>query len=137
MHFAAAHPKLTFQPSDPDPDGRASADAWARHLGLTNVAPSIELDVTQSVSPSIKADVVICINMIHMAPWPQPDQSTGRGAGERLLRLPELVRTLGVSRATTYRYVGSGRLPPPAKRFTRGIAWRASEITAWMATLRA
>ena len=70
MHFAAAHPNLTFQPSDPDPDGRASTDAWTRHLGLTNVAPSIELDVTQSVSPSITANVVICINMIHISPWP-------------------------------------------------------------------
>lgn len=69
MHFAAAHPKLTFQPSDPDLDGRASIDAWTRHLGLTNVAPAIELDVTRSVSPSIKADIVICINMIHIAPW--------------------------------------------------------------------
>jgi SAM-dependent methyltransferase len=69
MHFAAAHPKLTFQPSDPDPDGRASTDAWARHHGLTNVAPAIELDVMQSVRPSISADFVICINMIHIAPW--------------------------------------------------------------------
>ncbi len=69
IHLAAAHPKLTFQPSDPDPDGRASTDAWTRHLGLTNVAPAIKLDVTQSVSPSISADIVICINMIHIAPW--------------------------------------------------------------------
>lgn len=69
IHFAAAHPKLTFQPSDPDPDGRASTDAWTRHLGLTNIEPALKLDVTQSVSPSIRADVVICINMIHIAPW--------------------------------------------------------------------
>lgn len=69
MYLAAAHSKLTFQPNDPDPDGRASTDAWTRHLGLTNVAPSIDLDVSQSFSPSIKADVVICINMIHIAPW--------------------------------------------------------------------
>lgn len=69
MHFAAAHPRLTFQPSDPDPDARASTDAWARHLSLTNVAPALELDVAQSACPSIRADVVICINMIHIAPW--------------------------------------------------------------------
>ncbi len=69
MHFAAAHPKLTFHPSDPDPDARASTDAWTQHLGLTNVAPALELDVTQGVRSSIKADVVICINMIHIAPW--------------------------------------------------------------------
>ena len=63
MHLAAAHPKLKFQPSDPDPDGRASTDAWTRHLGLTNIAPAIELDVTQSINPSIGADIVI------ISPW--------------------------------------------------------------------
>lgn len=69
VHFAAAHPKLTFQPSDPDPAARASIDAWTSHLRLANVAPAIELDVAQSGYTSIKADVVICINMIHIAPW--------------------------------------------------------------------
>lgn len=69
MHLAAAHPRLTFQPSDLDPDAGASIDAWTRHLGLTNVAPAIQLDATQSVSSSIRADIVICINMIHIAPW--------------------------------------------------------------------
>lgn len=69
MHFAAAFPTLTFQPSDPDPDARASIDAWTCRLGLTNVAPAIEVDVAQTVDPTIKADVVVCINMIHIAPW--------------------------------------------------------------------
>jgi prophage regulatory protein len=61
---------------------------------------------------------------------------SGHVSGERLLRLPEVVRTIGVSRATIYRYVDSGRLPPPVKLSARCIAWRASEITAWMAALR-
>jgi prophage regulatory protein len=65
-----------------------------------------------------------------------PVQPTDRSVGERLLRLPELVRTIGVSRATIYRYIDCGRLPPPVKLSTRCIAWRASEITAWMAALR-
>jgi hypothetical protein len=69
MHLAAAHPKLTFQPSDPDPDARASTDAWTRHLGLANVAAALDLDVTRRRFPSIKADAIICINMIHIAPW--------------------------------------------------------------------
>ncbi len=69
---------------------------------------------------------------------PQPTPTTAdRSANDRLLRLPELVRTIGVSRATIYRYIDSGRLPPPVKLSTRCIAWRASEITAWMAALRA
>ena len=69
MHIAAAHPGLAFQPSDPDPDARASINAWTRHLGLANVAPAIALDMIQGVDPSLRADVVICINMIHIAPW--------------------------------------------------------------------
>jgi prophage regulatory protein len=62
---------------------------------------------------------------------------SSQDAVERLLRLPEVVRTIGVSRATIYRYVNTGRLPPPVKLSTRCIAWRASEITAWMAALQA
>jgi prophage regulatory protein len=60
-----------------------------------------------------------------------------RDTGDRLLRLPEVARTIGVSRATIYRYVDSGRLPRPVKVSTRCIAWRASEIAAWMAALQA
>jgi hypothetical protein len=33
VHYAAARPLLTFQPSDPDADARASIDDWARHPG--------------------------------------------------------------------------------------------------------
>jgi prophage regulatory protein len=66
-----------------------------------------------------------------------PNQPTALSPSERLLRLPELVRTIGVSRATVYRYIGSGRLPPPLKLSTRCIPWRDSEITAWMAALQA
>ena len=69
---------------------------------------------------------------------PQPAPATSeRSTNDRLLRLPELVRTIGVSRATIYRYIDSGRLPPPVKLSTRCIAWRASEISAWIAALRA
>jgi Protein of unknown function (DUF938) len=69
MHVAAAHAALTFQPSDPDADARASINAWSRHLGLGNVAPALDLDLTRTVGPSVRADVLMCINMIHIAPW--------------------------------------------------------------------
>jgi Protein of unknown function (DUF938) len=68
-HFAGAHPRLTSQPSDPDPDSRASIDAWSRSLGLANVAPAVWVDTTTSISIPHAVDVVICINMIHIAPW--------------------------------------------------------------------
>jgi tRNA G46 methylase TrmB len=69
-HIAAAHPSLTFQPSDPDPDSRASIDAWTHHFGLTNVAPAIPADTAKSIRLPNSVDVIMCINMIHIAPWP-------------------------------------------------------------------
>ena len=69
-HIAAAHPKLTFQPSDPDSDNRASIDAWTRHLALGNISSAVALDATQPFAPQLaKANVIICINMIHISPW--------------------------------------------------------------------
>jgi SAM-dependent methyltransferase len=69
-HFAAASgPELIFQPSDPDARSRASIDAWARALGLRNVLPAIALDAAIEDWHAPRADVVISINMIHIAPW--------------------------------------------------------------------
>jgi SAM-dependent methyltransferase len=68
-HFATAFPDLVFQPSDPDPRALASIDAWAAALGLSNVRPAIALDATAEVWPIDAADAVLCINMIHIAPW--------------------------------------------------------------------
>lgn len=69
VHYAAARPELTFQPSDPDADARASIDDWAQTLGLKNVLPAIEIDVTRTSWPLECADAVLCCNMIHIAPW--------------------------------------------------------------------
>lgn len=68
-HFAKAHPNLTFQPSDLDPECHASIDAWTKHEGLTNVAPALTLDMTQELSLPNPVDVVVCMNMIHISPW--------------------------------------------------------------------
>jgi SAM-dependent methyltransferase len=69
VHYAAARPELTFQPSDPDADARASVDAWVQTLGLKNVLPALEIDVTATAWPVERADAVLCCNMIHIAPW--------------------------------------------------------------------
>lgn len=73
VHFAEMFPKAAFKPSDPDAGARSSIDAWVRQSGLTNVSSALELDVTAppDLSP---VDVVICINMIHIAP---PDATRG------------------------------------------------------------
>lgn len=66
-YLAAALPGLTWQPSDPAPDRRASIDAWASDL--TNVHPACDLDTQEAVWPISRADAVLCINMIHISPW--------------------------------------------------------------------
>lgn len=68
-HFAAAAPGLLFQPSDADPAARASIDAWAASLGTTNVRPAVALDASSGIWPITHAEAVLCINMIHIAPW--------------------------------------------------------------------
>jgi prophage regulatory protein len=85
--------------------------------------------------PSPRADRVLR-PMPKAEPAPNSSTTQSHNIGDRLLRLPELVRTIGVSRATIYRYVDSGRLPSPVQLSTRCIAWRASEIAAWMAGLQ-
>ena len=69
-YFArASHPDLVFQPSDPDPAARASIDAWTTTLGLRNIRLAIAIDANSEYWPVASADVVLCINMIHIAPW--------------------------------------------------------------------
>jgi SAM-dependent methyltransferase len=70
LHFAqASADTLVFQPSDPDPIARDSIDAWSASLGLANVRPAVALDAVAAAWPVSRADAVICINMIHIAPW--------------------------------------------------------------------
>ena len=45
VFFARELAKLTWQPSDPDPQARASISAWVRAAGTFNVRPPLDLDV--------------------------------------------------------------------------------------------
>lgn len=69
VHFAAALPALSWQPSDPDPENRESIAAYVSASGLENVATPIALDACDSNWPIDGADAIVCINMIHIAPW--------------------------------------------------------------------
>jgi SAM-dependent methyltransferase len=69
-HFARlAGPQVMFQPSDPDARARASIDAWGATSGLANILPALTLDAAADAWPIARAEVVVCINMIHIAPW--------------------------------------------------------------------
>ena len=69
LHFAAHFPALSFQPTDPDAAALASIAAWRAEAQPANLLPPLALDVMADAWPARKADAVLCINMIHIAPW--------------------------------------------------------------------
>ena len=69
VHFAAAFPKLDWQPSDPDPAALASIAAWSAEAGLPNIAAPLHLDASAPDWPLGHADALLCINMVHISPW--------------------------------------------------------------------
>lgn len=83
VFFGGALPGLRWQPSDPDPTCQASIAAWVEHEGLANVAPPLHLDATVWPWPLPHADAVLCVNMIHIAPW-EATQGLVRGAARVL-----------------------------------------------------
>ncbi len=81
--FATALRGLTWQPSERDAEGLASIDAWAAELGPPNLLRAVELDVERWPWPVHEADAIVCINMIHIAPW-SACEALMRGAGALL-----------------------------------------------------
>jgi SAM-dependent methyltransferase len=68
-HFARSLPALTWQPTDPDPRARASIAAYRADAGAANLLVPLHFDVTAEPWPVERADALVCINMIHIAPW--------------------------------------------------------------------
>jgi SAM-dependent methyltransferase len=82
VHFAAAFPDLTWQPSDPDATARASITAYREDANLPNLAAPLALDVT-APWPIEAVDAIVCINMVHISPW-ESALALFAGAGQRL-----------------------------------------------------
>ena len=69
VHFATALPNLTWQATDVDPLAIKSISAHCASAALPNVLPPLQLDVGAASWPVTHADAVVCINMLHIAPW--------------------------------------------------------------------
>lgn len=69
VHVAAALPGLDWLPSDPEPAARRSIAAHALRAGLANIQPPLALDAAAAAWPVARVDGIVCINMIHIAPW--------------------------------------------------------------------
>jgi len=83
VYFASRLPRVTWQPSDVDDDALASIDAHRAEAGLANLAPAVRLDARAQDWPIARADAVVSINMIHIAPW-EVCQGLMRGAARVL-----------------------------------------------------
>jgi len=70
VFLAAALPGVAWQPSDPDPEALASIAAWRDAAATANLAAPLRLDAAKAASwPAGPFEAVVCINMIHIAPW--------------------------------------------------------------------
>lgn len=66
--FAARHPEVRWQPSEPQAPLRASIDARVAEAGLGNVSPALDLDVCVNW-PDSRFDLIMTVNLLHISPW--------------------------------------------------------------------
>jgi len=83
VHFARGLPALTWLPSDHEAEHREAIAARLQESGLANVEAPRDLDVLREPWPVETVDAIVCINMIHIAPWAAA-QALAAGAERRL-----------------------------------------------------
>jgi hypothetical protein len=105
LALARALPGLRWQPSDPDPDARASISAWRDEAGLENLLPPLDLDLRAPAWRRVAADLLLCENVLHVAP---------AAAGEALLE-----GAAGLPRGAPLLLYGPFLDGPPPPRLTR------------------
>jgi prophage regulatory protein len=70
------------------------------------------------------------------APPPERDIRSFQPFGDNHVRLPEVERRTGMSRATIYRRIAEGRFPEQISMAGNIAAWRESELAEWLANPR-
>ena len=68
-YFAKGLPSVSWQPTDVDSSALASIDAHRSDARAPNLLSAVYLDATSELWPMKRADALVCINMIHIAPW--------------------------------------------------------------------
>jgi SAM-dependent methyltransferase len=117
-YFAERLPSLIWQPSDLDPSSLASIAAHRTAADAPNLLAPVCLDATSEQWPVESADALVCINMIHIAPWAV---SEGLMAGARRgLRMGGVIYLYG-----------------PYKIDGRHTAQSNKEFDAWLRTQNA
>ena len=68
VQFQQRFSSLSWQATDVDPLHISSINAWREHYQLSAMPPALLLDVGQP-DWNQSVDMVVCINLIHVAPW--------------------------------------------------------------------
>lgn len=70
VHFAAEMPATRWQPSDPNAENLEAIHARLQSANAGNIKAPVHIDVHDpSWSVPCTFDAILCINMIHIAPW--------------------------------------------------------------------
>ncbi|MEO0682231.1 MAG: DUF938 domain-containing protein [Pseudomonadota bacterium] len=82
---AAALPRLSWRPTDPDPAHLASIAAWATEAALPNLRAPLQLNVVGEWPAAAPAAPIAlyAANVVHIAPWTVAE-AIFAGAGARL-----------------------------------------------------
>lgn len=67
-YFAAKLPHLIWQPSDLA-HNLPSIRAWGDEARVANLSAPMELNLFAPTRPAFSAQVIVCINTVHIAPW--------------------------------------------------------------------
>jgi hypothetical protein len=81
--LASAFPGLKWQPTEADPSRLTDLQDLAKAAQLPNLLTPFHLDATVADWPTHDVQGVLCLNMIHIAPW-QAAKGLMRGASEVL-----------------------------------------------------
>lgn len=68
-YFARRLPELTFLPTEVSPALRDTLNLRRMAEGSPNLLPPEILNVTQADWPLARAEVILCVNMVHISPW--------------------------------------------------------------------
>lgn len=83
VYLAAALPGWSWQPSEPDAQARATLAARVAAAGVPGLCDPTELDVEQPDWGIAVPDALLCVNLLHIAPW-SVTQALMAGAGRWL-----------------------------------------------------
>lgn len=71
VFFAARFGSLTWLPTDPSPEALASIAEYRADYPGTNLSAPVMLDAAAPDTwPAPEAAAIVCINMVHISPWP-------------------------------------------------------------------